>query len=820
MGLQPILERLSKEILILDGSMGALLQARGLPPGYAPDLWNLENPKAIEAVHREYVEAGSDIILTNTFGANRPRLEEYKSEGKLKEINRAGVEIARRAAGNKAYVAGDVGPCGAIIAPFGELAFEKAVEIFYEQIRELVAAGADLIAVETIFDLQEIKAVLIAARQATQGKIPILAHMTFMQDGLTDTGTDPVTAAAVMEGLGANIVGANCSTGPQHMVGVIEKMGQGTACYLCAQPNAGLPVQKDGKTIFPASAQEVASYARKFADAGANIVGGCCGTTPEYIRLVSQSIKHVAPKPRTPSRGTVITSRTKTLIIGPGHPFVKIGEKINPTGKKKFSQAIAEGHVDVIIDEARRQFESGAMALDVNVGVPMIDEAVMMVRAVTAVQNVVDLPLVIDSASLGALEAGLAVYPGKALINSVDAQEEKMAVVLPLARKYGAALIAMVSGRDIPQRAQDRLQNARIILKRAEEFGLRREDILFDCLALTVSAAQEGVKETLETVRLIRQELGCSTILGVSNVSFGLPARSLIHNNFLAMAMGQGLDAAIVNPYDEAMHQTVAAASVFAGRDPECRRYISLMADVPQAGTGPEGTVKMAAGTAVKPAHAPKPAAAKDELWNAVIEGNREAVGPALHRCLDEGMEPVKIFSEVMTPAIRHLGDLFGQRKKFIPHLVAAADAMQQGAQILKPLIEKDGPPKPRGVILMATVQGDVHDIGKNICAVMLGNFGFKVVDLGKSVPADVILNSAREHKADIIGLSALMTTTMMQMKVVVDAVKQQGLPFKVVIGGAVTTQKFAQDIRADGYSRDVGEVVRVVESLLEKARK
>ncbi len=802
MSRQPILDRLKKEILILDGSMGALLQGRGLPMGYAPDLWNLEKPKAIEEVHREYFKAGSDIVLTNTFGASHLRLAEYQAEGKLKEINRAAVDIARRATDGKAYVAGDIGPSGTTIAPFGELAFDKAIEIFYEQCRVLVEAGVDLIAIETMFDLQEMKAAVIAAKEAAQGKVPVLAHMTFTQDGLTDTGTDPRTAAVVLEGLGVEIIGANCSTGPEHMLPVIQKMGQSTARFICVQPNAGLPVQKNGVTIFPESPQAVAAYAQRFAEAGANIVGGCCGTTPEYIKLIRAILKPLVPAARAPLSGLSISSRNKTVLVGPGHPFLKIGEKINPTGRKKFGEAIAEGRTDLIVAEARKQFECGAMALDVNVGVPMVNEAAMMAKAITAIQNVVDIPLVVDSSYTEALEAGLIVYPGKALVNSVNAEEERMDIIFPIVRKYGAAVIALVAESEIPERAEDRLKNAQKILKRAAEFGVAKENIIFDCLALTVSAVQESARQTLDTIRLIREELGCPTTLGLSNVSFGLPNRHVVHNSFLAMAIGYGLDAAICNPYDEELHQIVAAASLFARRDPECRTFIGMQTSLEEQ-------------KAQAAAKAAGPVTPRDELWNVVVEGNRDNVVGAVQKCLDAGMNPLSIFIEIMTPAIRHLGDLFGQRKKFIPHLVASADTMKRGVDLLRPLIEKSGPVKPKGVIIMATVKGDIHDIGKNICVIMLKNFGFKVVDLGRNVPMETILDAAKEHDADILGLSALMTTTMMQMKVVIDEVKKRKLPYKVMIGGAVTTRKFAEEIHADGYGKDVGEVVGVAEGLL-----
>ena len=803
---QTLLERLKSEILILDGSMGALLQARGLPAGYAPDLWNLERPEVIQAVHAEYVEAGADIILTNTFGASRIRLAEYGAGERVKEINQAAVALARRAARGRALVAGDVGPSGATLAPFGELPFEEAKALFAEQIRALAEAGVDLLAIETLFDLQEVRAAVMAAREVAPD-LPLLASMTFTEDGLTDTGTDPETAAVVLEGLGVDIVGVNCSVGPEHMLPVVERLGKATGAFLCVQPNAGLPVRRGERTVYPMAAEEVAAFAVPFTEAGANIVGGCCGTTPEYVRRIRALLKDRRPRPRSVPVGLAIASRQAALRIGPGYPFAKIGEKINPTGRKTLAEAIRQGRTDLIVGEARKQQEAGAMALDVNVGVPMTDEAENMARAVTAIQNVVTLPLVLDSSYTEALEAGLRVYPGKALVNSVNAEPERMEAVLPLVKRYGAAVIALTAGTEIPERAADRLREAERILRRAVDLGLRREDVIFDALALTVSAMPDASRESLETIRLIRRELGCPTLLGVSNVSFGLPNRRAVHNAFLAMAIGAGLDAAIVNPYDPDMHQVVAAASLFAGRDPDCRRYITLQE---ARAAEPSGTPPAQA--------ASKPI--RERIYDAVVEGDRDGIQDLVRQGLEEGLDPFHIFLEIMTPAIRHLGDLFGARKKFIPHLVAAADAMQRGVAVLTPLMEARGAVESKGTVIMATVKGDIHDIGKNICCLMLRNFGFRVVDLGRNVPCEDILAAAAEHRADIIGLSALMTTTMMQMKVVVDEVRARKLPYKIMIGGAVTTPRFAQEIGADGYGKDVAEVVPVAERLLEAVRK
>ncbi len=805
--MQKLFHRLKSEIMLLDGSLGAMLQSRGLPSGYAPDLWNLERPEIIVEVHREYVNAGSNIILANTFGSTRLRLAEYGVEGRLKEINQEAVKIARKAAGDKVFVAGDVGPCGATIFPIGELSFEDAVDIFSQQTEVLVNSGCDLIVIETMFDLIEIRAAIIAVRRVSKS-IPIAALMTFTQDGLTDTGTDPETAAVVLEGLGVDIIGVNCSTGPAEMVGVLKKMVLATDAYICAEPNAGLPQNIGGRTVFPMSAEEMTSYAEQFIDVGVNILGGCCGTTPEYIRLLAQKIKGRKPALRKGLGGLKIASRSKTVYVGSGFPFLKIGEKINPTGRKALAEAIREGRMDMVITEARGQYEAGAMSLDVNVGVPMTDEPRSMGRAIESIQTVVDIPLVIDSSVIEAIEGGLKVYAGKALVNSVNAEPERMEKLFPIIKKYGAAVIALLAGHEIPETATERLKKAENILQQALSYGIRREDILFDCLALTVSVAQEASTQTLETIRLIKQELGCPSILGVSNVSFGLPNRKTIHNTFLGMAIGYGLDAAIVNPYDLDLHQVVSAASLFAGRDIGCRKYIALQ-ETFKVGEKREENKE---GGVTK-----KEVSTGDKIFNAVVEGDRDGIVAYVKKGLEEGIDPGEIFLDIMTPAIRRLGNLFAERKKFIPHLVASAESMKRGVDVLIPFLEKKGVIEKKGTIIMATVKGDIHDLGKNICCMMLRNFGFEVVDLGKNVPYEEILNAAEKYHAHIIGLSALMTTTMLQMKTVRDAVHERGLPYKIMIGGAVTTQRFADEIGVDGYAKDVGEVPYVAERLIQR---
>ncbi|MBF0293157.1 MAG: dihydropteroate synthase, partial [Nitrospinae bacterium] len=633
----------------------------------------------------------------------------------------------------------------------------------------------------------------------------VMASMTFNADGVTDTGTDPVTAAVTLDALGADIIAVNCSTGPEPMVPIVERLATATTRFLSVQPNAGLPVNRGGKTVFEMPMEKVASYALPFANAGVDIIGGCCGTTPDYIRMISASLKGAKPRERTAQPGMAFTSRMMTIYAGEGHPFVKVGEKINPTGRKAFGEAVREGRMDLVVAEARKQYESGATALDVNMGVPLVDEALMMEKAVVAVQNVTPLPLVIDSSYASAIEAGLKVYPGRALVNSINGEKERLEEITPIIKRYGASVIALLAADYIPERAVDRLKIAEKILRHLSDHGIPSDRVIFDCLALVVSAMQEGARQTIETVREVKRQFGCATIVGVSNVSFGLPQRKLINNVYLSTLMGAGLDAAIVNPYDDDMTRAVAAGSLFSGRDPGCRVYIDM---------AQEKEAQAAAGT--------EPAAPKttpEKIAAAIVEGDKDGIEALTRQAVAEGFDAMELFTGYMTPAIRHLGDLFAQRKKFIPHLVAAADAMKRGVAVLDPILKKRDSGPPKGTIVFATVKGDIHDIGKNVCVIMLSNFGYAVHDLGRNVPAEDILKAAQEHGADIIALSALMTTTMMQMKTVVDEVKSRKLPYKVMVGGAVVTQSFATEIGADAYGKDVGDVVPVTERLMAMIR-
>lgn len=813
--------------------MGALLQNRGLPAGMAPDVWMMDHADVIERAHRDYVEAGADILLSNTFGATKWRLAEYQSEKRIREINARAVEIARKA-GPKCFIAGDMGPSGETVFPTGKRTFEEVCEIFYEQAKILVELGVDLIVVETMFDSLEFRAALSAVRAASRS-MALVGHTTFNTDGITDTGASPENIVAIAEGFHATGVGVNCSTGPEPMVGIVKKMASLSNLVISVQPNAGLPCLKDGRTHFPMTAQDLAPFIDRFLDAGAGIIGGCCGTTPEYIRLVKERVQGVTSFRKPPSEGRVLVSSLfQAVRLGGRHPFVGIGERMNPSGRKKLSESLKKRELTLLLQDAEQQVRLGAKLLDLNVGVPLVDEPALMREAVVAVQNRFQVPLMIDSANTHALDTGASVYYGRPLLNSLNAEQEKLDEAIPVMKKHGAAIICMTTGVDVPVAAEDRLKNARKITKLLfEEHGFLEEDVVFDCLGLVVSAMQDGSKSTLRTIELIKEYFPRSaTTLGLSNVSFGLPNRSFVHNAFLALAVQRGLDSAIMS-VTEPMGPAIAAAAEMWGSKPgTIQTFMDGFSQKIELGTHPVtgATSENSAAAAVaktqatvrEPEWVDKLPPLGKGVFRSIVDGQKETTERLINEYVQtlEGKpvnEPMEFFLGVMTPAIRHLGDLFGARIKFIPHLMAAAEAMKNGVAILEPhlLKARQASGKKRGAVVFATVKGDIHDIGKNICILMLRNFGFDVIDLGRNVDAELILKTAIENKAEVVALSALMTTTMMQMKIVIDAVKDRNLPFKVVIGGAVVTPDFAREIQADGFSTDVGTVVSEMERVI-----
>lgn len=817
-------EEVKKRILVLDGSMGALLQNRGLPAGMAPDVWMMENSSIIEQAHREYAQAGADILLTNTFGATKWRLAEYDAYSQIKEINAKAVEIARRAGGDRILVAGDIGPSGETVFPTGAKPFDEVCEIFYEQAKILVELGVDLIVVETLFDSLEMRAALSGVRAASS-QIPIIAHATFNTDGITDTGASPENIAAIAEGFHCDAVGVNCSTGPEPMVGIVKRMADVSSLIVCVQPNAGLPVLKDGKTKFPMTPEDMVPYIDRFIDAGAGVIGGCCGTVPQYIKYVAEKSRTRNDFRRPERKGrTLISSLSGFAQLGGNYPFVGIGEKMNPSGRKKLSESLKTGDLTMLLEDAELQIKAGGRILDLNVGVPLVDEPALMKKAVVAVQNKnPKTPLMIDSANSHALDTGSQVYYGRPLLNSINAEDEKIDEMIPIVKKHGGAIVAMTTGTMVPVDPRERLKNAqKIVDVLIGKYGFQEEDLVFDCLGLVVSAMQDGSKATLDTIKFVKEAYPrAATTLGLSNVSFGLPNRSFVHTAFLTQAIQYGLDSAIMSVTDPVAQVMAGAAEMWGPKKGSIENFIgrfSEKVELHSKGSTAGETETAKPKGAKEPDWVSKLSDIEQGIFRSIVEGQKDAA----HRLVLEFSEKhperaMDLFLKVMTPAIRHLGDLFAARIKFIPHLIAAADAMKTGVAILEPLLLKarQASGQKRGTVIFATVKGDIHDIGKNICILMLKNFGFEVVDLGRNVAAETILEAAEKHQAQVIALSALMTTTMMQMKVVIDHVREKKLPYKVLIGGAVVTPEFAREILADGFSTDVGTVVSEMERVL-----
>ncbi len=825
---------LRERILVLDGAMGTMLQGQGMSPGHCPELFGIEHADVLLDIHRQYLEAGADIIQSNTFGGNRFKLAEYGLDNRVEEINAEAVSIARRAAGKNGLVAASIGPSGKLLRPMGDVEFDDLYQAFKEQIMACARAGADLISIETMTDIGEMRAALIAAKQNTS--LPVIAHMTYEDGGRTMMGTDPVTAAIILEALQPLAIGANCSGGARELLPVIQQMARTTRCYLSVEPNAGLPRLIDGKTVFPDTPEEMAEYALRLKEAGANLIGGCCGTTPLHIQAIARALKGLSPSTRKIKTYPALASRSRHLLIGDEHPLVFIGERINPTARKKLAQDIRDGQMQVVVAEARKQLGSGAPILDVNMGVPGIDEVLAMQKAVFMIQEALDIPISIDSTNPAAVEAGLKSFVGRPLINSTTGEDKNLDLILPLAKKYGAAVLGLcIDENGIPDRAEDRLKVARKIFQRAKEYGLREEDIYIDCLVKTASAQQEQVMETIKAVKMIKEELGVATVLGVSNVSHGLPARDILNSTYLAMALAAGLDLPIMNPFEKRMMDVVRATAVLLNRDLHSSAFIESYRDyqaeqslekisrhpvceqcnIPNLITGtisPAEVLVPSSGSAIETTTGD---AVVEAIKKAVLEGDKENIAALIEEALQAGkLNALEIVNQAMIPGIEEAGELYDKKRYFLPQLMMAAETMKRAFAILKPLLAVAGK-SDNGVIVLATVEGDIHDIGKNIVAVLLENYGFRVVDLGKDVPASIILARAEQENADIIGLSALMTTTMPRMQELIEGVKAKGLRARVMVGGAVLNQEYADKIGADAYSEDARAAVLTAQKLM-----
>ncbi len=785
--------------LLLDGATGTNLQKAGMPTGVCPEQWILEHKEVILELQKNYVEAGTDILYAPTFSGNRIKLEEYGLADRLEEINQKLVMHTREAAGNKVLVAGDITMTGKQLYPIGSLYFEELVEIYKEQIRCMVKAGVDLLVAETIMNLQEARAAVLAAKEVCD--LPIMVTMTFQEDGRTLYGTDPKTALIVLQSLGADAVGVNCSAGPDAMIPIIEEMKKYAVVPLIAKPNAGLPkIDENGKNYFDMDADTFADFMEKLAQAGAAILGGCCGTTPEYIKKIKEKTKYteVPIYSKTPKR--VLCSERKTIEISLEGRFFIVGERINPTGKKKLQQELKEGKMEMVLDMAAEQEEKGAAILDINMGMNGIDEKEMMIKAIYEVSRCVSTPLCIDSSHVDIIEAALRIYPGRALINSISLEKDKMEHLLPIAKKYGAMFILLpLSDKGLPENLNEKIEIINTIIDEAQKYGLTKEDIVVDGLVATIGANPNAARETLETIRYCKEQLQVATITGLSNISFGLPDRISINTAFLTMAVQNGLTMAIANPSQDLLVKAAFASDLLLNKTGADIRYINKINSLQKPEESNEKEEKLQ----------------KPLIYEDVLKGNREIIVEHAKTMIEQGKKAGEIINEILIPAINEVGRLFDKKIYFLPQLISSAEAMKTAIEYLEPLLEKKKGEKALPTIVFATVKGDIHDIGKNLVVLMLKNYGYRLIDLGKDVSKEEIVETAIKENAQIIGLSALMTTTMMEMKEVVMYAKERKCRAKIMIGGAVITESFAEEIGADGYSKDAADAVKLVERLL-----
>ena len=748
-------------------------------------------------------------------------------EGQIERINRDLVGISREAVGGKAYIAGDLTMTGEQLAPMGKLDFEELVEVYKEQIRYLVEAGVDLLVIETMMSLQETRAAVIAAKEVCD--LAVMATLTFEADGRTLFGTDAVTAAVVLESLGVAAVGTNCSTGPDKMVDTVRRMAEVTVIPIIAKPNAGLPsLDAEGNTVYDMEAEEFGRHMRDLVSAGASVLGGCCGTTPSYIAAAKEAVGTMHIRHRKAPIQRYLTSERKCISFDLNDPFMIIGERINPTGKKKLQAQLKEGSMDMVSEFAEEQEACGASVLDINMGMSGIDEKAMMLTAIETVSGLTSLPLSIDSSHVDVIEAALRRYPGRALINSISFEKAKVDALLPIAHKYGAMFILLpLSDSGLPKNLREKIEIIEEIEKRAYALGMRKEDIIVDGLVATVGANRSAALETLETIRYCKEN-GLATVCGLSNISFGLPERSYINSAFLTMAIQAGLTMAIANPSQELLVSMAFASDLLLNKDRADIRYIELMdavktkrealgepvyktSVVPQA----SGRADTSAKDAVNADTQDTLPAVFSRLHSDVLKGNMKGIVTDTKQALEEGNAPKQILDEALLPAINEVGELFDKGKYFLPQLIASAEAMKASIEYLEPLLMEENSGREMPAVVIATVEGDIHDIGKNLVALMLKNFGFKVIDLGKDVAKEEIIEAAKKHRAQVIALSALMTTTMQQMKNVIDYAREKHVDAKIIVGGAVITQEYADEIGADGYSKDAADAVKLTKRIL-----
>lgn len=782
-----ITDRFGKEWIYFDGGLGTMLQERGLQGGEYPETWNLTHPEELIAIHKAYLEAGCHVINANTFGANGLKFDN------VEEIITAGIQLAKEAkkqAGRMdAYVALDIGPTGKLLEPMGDLPFEKAVSYFAQMVKAGVKAGTDLILIETMSDTYEAKAAVLAAKE--NSSLPVIVTMIFDENQRLLTGGSVESAVAMLEGLRVDALGINCGLGPKQMLPVVKRIREVSSLPIIVNPNAGLPVQVNGKTVYDLKADDFAQAMVKMAQIGVQGLGGCCGTTPEYIQKMIEAIKDIPCKPNTMKEQTWVTSYASAVQIG--KKAVVIGERINPTGKKRFQQALRNKEFDYILSQALEQEEAGAQILDVNVGLPDIDEADMMKETVVRLQNVCALPLQIDTGNLEALENALRLYNGKPMVNSVNGKLDSMESVFPLIQKYGAVVVGLcLDESGIPSTSKERLVIAQKIVKKAQEYGIQKKDIVIDGLAMTISSQSDGALVTLDTLQKVKEELNVSTILGVSNISFGLPQREIINSYFLSMALQSGLSCAMINPNNEMMKKAFDASMALMNQDAQCMHYISSYS---------------------KQVEEKKSENPEISLSFAIQKGIQDRV-KEITTSLLETKEPLGIIDEELIPALDLVGKGFEQGTVFLPQLLMSAEAAKASFEVLKEKMEQNQS-LSKGKIILATVQGDIHDIGKNIVKVLLENYGYEVLDLGKDVAPEVIVKTAISEEVKLVGLSALMTTTVKSMEKTIELLHKEKPDTFVVVGGAVLNQEYADQIHADHYAKDAMATVRYAEQIL-----
>lgn len=827
-------------IIYLDGATGSNLVKAGMPSGVCPEQWILEHREVMLQLQKEYVQAGTNILYAPTFTANRVKLAEYHLEKNMSSMIHDLVAISKGAAastpGHPVYVAGDITMTGEQLRPMGKMELEDLIAIYKEQILCLVDAGADLLVVETMMSLAETRAALIAAKEVCD--LPVIATLTFEADGRTLFGTDAKTAAVVLESLGASAIGANCSTGPAQMEGIISDMVSVTTIPIIAKPNAGLPfLDENGTTCYNMEAEEFTEEMQVLVNVGATILGGCCGTTPEFIRQLHDRFGTVAQATaaRRPEGIRYLTSERITHSFGLEDGFFVVGERINPTGKKALQAQLREGNFEKVIQFAEEQETCGAKVLDINMGMSGIDEKLCMLRALEEVSGVTNLPLSLDSSYVEVLEAALRNYPGRALVNSVSLETEKFEKLLPIVAKYGAMFILLpLSDAGLPKDIEEKKEIIHKIYDRALSLGMRKEDIVVDGLVATVGANPKAALETLETIRYCKSN-GFATICGLSNISFAMPERGFVNTAFLTLAIQSGLTMAIANPSQEMLMSCALATDLLLNKEEAALRYIEYaggvkerreekeaelsrkLALLEQQGTKAASTDNTEVPSAVTASKdTPQINEMQEKLKTAVLKGNRNGIVKITNEALESGEKPVELLNQVLLPAINLVGEYFDQGKYFLPQLIASAEAMKNSIEVLEPLLQTGNSGEEMPVVVIATVEGDIHDIGKNLVALMLKNHGFHVIDLGKDVPQAKILETAKEHHAEFIALSALMTTTMQRMREIVAAAKQEGITAKIIIGGAVITQEYADEIGADGYSKDAADAVKLAKSLME----